>query len=158
MATCSNTTLSIEPQTGQLLQTKDISGYNIIGADTDGGTGCVSYHIRTSGSAVKNCRYPHSALITRAISSDDYDPFNPTPTANIEVYHGECRNYKNNKTATTNGVMQSDYAVSLPYTTIDIMAGDKIVVTERARTIEGVVDDAYLGNLGMTVFWSKVNN
>lgn len=105
-----------------------------------------------------NPRFPHTIRITRLDTTTPYDPFNPAEPTTIEVYHGEGRNYKNNKTSPVNSVLQSDYAVSLPFTEIDIMAGDTIVITERARTIQGIVDDAYLGNLGLTVFWNKVNN
>lgn len=105
-----------------------------------------------------NPRFPHTIRITRLDTTTPYDPFNPAEPTTIEVYHGEGRNYKNNKTSPVNSVLQSDYAVSLPFTEIDIMAGDTIVITERARTIQGIVDDAYLGNLGLIVFWNKVNN
>ena len=107
---------------------------------------------------MENPRFPHSILITRVDTTTPYDPFNPTEPTPTEVYHGEGRNYKNNKTSPVNGVIQSDYAVSLPFTEIDIKTGDKITVTERMRTIVGTVDDPYLGNLGLTVFWNKVNN
>ena len=127
-------------------------------------------------SVMENPRFPHSILITRVVSVDvtdpteevPYDPFAEPPavppetgdstTSTVEVYHGEGRNYKNNKTSPVNGVIQSDYAASIPYTEIDIKTGDSIVVTERVRTISGIVDDAYLGNLGLTVYWNKVNN
>lgn len=105
-----------------------------------------------------NPRFPHTIRIIR-VTTGTFDPFNPNQsTTEEEVYHGEGRNYKNNKTSTVNGVLQSDFAVSLPFTEIDIKAGDKITVTERARVISGLVDDAYLGNLGLTVYWNKVNN
>ena len=125
---------------------------------------------------MENPRFPHTIRITRVISVSatepteevPYDPFNPPPsdppeegdatTTTIEVYYGEGRNYKNNKTGAVNGVIQSDYAVSIPFTEIDIMTGDSITVTERTRTLTGLVDDPYLGNLGLTVYWNKVNN
>jgi len=107
---------------------------------------------------MENPRFPHTIRITRVDTTVPYDPFNPTTPTTIEVYYGEGRNYKNNKTGAVNGVIQSDYAVSIPFTEIDIMTGDTITVTERTRTLTGMVDDPYLGNLGLTVYWNKVNN
>lgn len=105
-----------------------------------------------------NPRFPHTIRITRLISPDGYDPYSGIEIEPTEIYHGEGRNYKNNKTNLVNGVVQSDYAVSIPFTEIDVMTGDTIVITERTRTISGNVDDAYLGNLGLTIFWTRVNN
>jgi hypothetical protein len=123
-----------------------------------------------------NSRYPHTIKITRTISISatepieevPYDPFAPPPsdppeqgdvtTEVLEIYDGKGRNYKSNKTNPTNGVLQTDYAVSIPFTVIEIKAGDSITVIERNRTMGGVIEDSYLGNLGLTVFWNKVNN
>lgn len=108
-----------------------------------------------------NSQFPHTIRITRAGTIPEgtvYDPFNPPTIADEEVYYGEGRSYKNNKTNPQSGVLVSDYMASLPYNTIEIRAGDKIVATERNRTISGTIDDAYAGNMGVHVFWTKVNN
>jgi hypothetical protein len=113
---------------------------------------------------ISNPRYPHSIRITRNVSST-YDPFNDANSTNteVEVYNGEGRNYKANNTNPSNGVLVSDYAVSIPFVEIEIRAGDKIRVIDRmralpdAKILEGEVVDAYLGNMGLTVYWNKVN-
>jgi hypothetical protein len=112
---------------------------------------------------ISNPRYPHSIRITRNVSST-YDPFNDANSTNteVEVYNGEGRNYKANNTNPSNGVLVSDYAVSIPFVEIEIRAGDKIRVIDRmralpdAKILEGEVVDAYLGNMGLTVYWNKV--
>ncbi len=109
-----------------------------------------------------NPRYPHSIRIVRTVASA-YDPFTGGTTTEEEIYHGEGRNYKANNTNASNGVLVSDYAVSIPFVEIDIMAGDQIKVTDRmkaldgAKIMEGEIVDAYLGNLGLTVYWNRKN-
>ena len=108
-----------------------------------------------------NPQFPHTIKITRTTGT--YDPFNGGTTTTEEIYNGEGRNYKSGNTNPTNGVLVSDYVVSMPFTLLEILAGDKIEVTDRmtaledARVLRGDVVDAYLGNLGLNVYWNKTN-
>jgi len=102
-----------------------------------------------------NPQFPHTIKITRTTGT--YDPFNGGTTTTEEIYNGEGRNVKTMGTNPSNGVLVSDYAVSIPFTLVNIQAGDKIKVTDRVRVIEGDVVDAYLGNLGLNVYWNKTN-
>lgn len=102
-----------------------------------------------------NPRYPHTIKITRATGT--YDPFNPAAETLSTIYNGEGRNYKYGGTNPYNGVLTSDFCISIPLTNIEVKAGDRVEVTEVMRVIEGEVVDYYLGNLGVTVYWNKKN-
>lgn len=118
-----------------------------------------------------NPRYPHSILITRNIVTDSSTPVSPdpfggdTPETETEIetlYQGEGRNYLERTATIVDGVASRRYAISIPFSGVSsdvtFLKGDDVSVIERNRSLVGRVEDSYLGNLGMTVYWNKVTN
>jgi hypothetical protein len=107
---------------------------------------------------INNPRFPHNVKIVRMVDSDVYNPFEPSDGQELVVYQGKCRNYKNNNTKEKDGVYISDFVLSIPFTLIDIKAGDTVLLEDRVRVIKGIVVDNYLGNIGLNVYYNKINN
>lgn len=166
---CTNPTLSVDFTTGQLLQTSEIGAPPIVGAESDGDSGDVMYVVKTP--SLSNPRYPHTILIKRTIVTDAATPTSPDPfgggtpaptTEVVTLYNGEGRNYTEKAATMVDGVAVRRLAISVPFsgvpTSVTFMKGDDVTVTERNRTLVGRVEDSYLGNLGMTIWWTKVTN
>lgn len=104
-----------------------------------------------------NPQFPHWIKITRTKVNTDVNP--PTSITQI-VHEGECRNYpsRSGSTGMKEGVIVSDYTISLPFNKVKIDAGDTTEVTDLIRTFTGVVVNSHNGNLGCTIWHNKVNN
>ena len=103
---------------------------------------------------IQNPRFPHKVIITR--TGERKNPFDEAKEQLI--YDGKCRNYISNKPSNAGVVSQSDYTISAPIIETEIKKGDKVVVTEKVRTIEGRVVDSYVGNIGSNIYWNKDGN
>ena len=104
-----------------------------------------------------NPQFPHSVKITRVLVNTEVNP--PTSVI-VTVFKGECRNYpsRSGSTGMTEGVIVSDYTISLPYNEIPFEHGDTTEVTDLVRIFTGVIVNSHNGNLGCTIWHNKVNN
>lgn len=111
-----------------------------------------------------NPRFPHMITITRNIRISEGDKIDtPWDVPNeesslVSIYKGEGRSYPNNRGSFKDNIVVSNYSISIPYTNIAPMRGDVVEVVERTTTITGIVEDFYLGSLGLTVYWNKDSN
>lgn len=113
-----------------------------------------------------NPRFPHSIVISRVVrttseqvESSPWDSGDPDTVEVIEIiYNGEGRNYKDGVKRGRDNVVLYDFGISIPYTEIELKKGDKVEVMERNRLISGFIQDSYLGNLGLNVYWNSDSN
>ena len=104
---------------------------------------------------MNNPRFPHKLQIVRTENTGtNWDPV----FEDVVIHFSECRNYISTKSTEYNGVANSKYTVSLPIHNVSILAGDKIIVTDRVRTIIGEVVDSQIGNIGANIYYNEVKN
>lgn len=102
--------------------------------------------------AVSNPRHPHRCTIYRLVDETSF-----SDGEKVILYEGACRKETttNLRTFKTDGVIKSDYLVSLPGTVGGILAGDLIDVTDRqGEFMECIISDSYAGNLGTNVYFN----
>ena len=102
-----------------------------------------------------NPRFPHSVIVTREENIGSSD----TPDIqNVVLLSSECRNYITTKSTESNGVVSSNYTISLPVHSVNILTGDKLVVTDTVRSIVGEVVASQIGNLGANIYYNEIKN
>lgn len=105
--------------------------------------------------AISNPRFPHTLVVTREENvGSTYEP-NIQP---VVILSCECRNYITTKSTESNGVVSSNYTVALPVHSVNILTGDKIVVTDTVRSINGEIVASQIGNLGANIYYNEVKN
>lgn len=105
--------------------------------------------------SVNNPRWPHHVTVTREVNTGtEYDPVITTTI----LLDSECRNYISVKASEKNGVIESGYTVSVPPHRVNILTGDKIVVVDYVRTIEGTVKGSQVGNIGANIYYDEIKN
>lgn len=104
---------------------------------------------------ITNPRFPHSVVITREENTGTtYEPI----FEDVELLSSECRNYITTKITESNGVVSSNYTISLPLHSVNIITGDKLVVTDTVRSIIGEVVASQIGNIGANIYYNEVKN
>lgn len=105
-------------------------------------------------SSITNTRYPHHVRIYRT----DRDYFKGDETETV-LYDGKCRKEPNRTGGYAEKVTKGDYRMSIPGTGYDIRTGDRMDIDEqRVSFMKVVVTDAYMGNLGTTVWFNLTKN
>ena len=104
-----------------------------------------------------NPEYPHWVKVTRIVVNTEVNP--PTSTTQT-IHEGECRNYPtpSGSTGMSEGIIVSDFTISLPFNEVRFNTGDSTEVTDRSRTFTGTIVNSYNGNLGCKIWHNKVNN
>lgn len=102
-----------------------------------------------------NPRFPHLVKITREANTGS--SFAPV-IVQLVILNSPCRNYISTKSSETNGVISSDYTISLPRHTIDIRTGDTVEVTDVTRTIKGSVLASQINNIGANIYYNEIKN
>jgi hypothetical protein len=105
--------------------------------------------------AVDNPRWPHSCVVTRTENLGD--EATPNMTA-ITVLASVCRNSVSGKGMNRRSVYESEFTVSLPFHSVSVLAGDSISVTDRVRTIQGIVVEASVHNFGANIYYIEQKN
>jgi len=102
-----------------------------------------------------NDRFPHRVIITRLEGGSAF----AEPTSQV-IYDGKCRNYRTTASNTNlkNDVLVGAYTLAIPSLSFEIKAGDNLLITDRVRTLEGVVKDSQQTNLGLNVWWDFIDN
>lgn len=104
---------------------------------------------------MNNPRFPHSVVVTREENTGSSD----TPIiGDVEILFSNCRNYITTKSSESNGVVSSNYTISLPSHLVNILTGDKVTVTDRVRIIKGEVVASQIGNLGANIYYNEIKN
>ncbi len=107
-------------------------------------------------SSVSNPRFPHTCKVYRLAEIDNF-----SDGEEIVLYEGKCRKNVNTslRTFKTDGVIKSDYSLSIPGTVKGIRAGDLVDVTDMQGDFKAcLVSDCYAGNLGTTVYFNVTQN
>lgn len=105
--------------------------------------------------AVDNPRWPHSVVVSRVVNSGT--EFAPNMTATT-VLSSVCRNSVSGKGMNRRSVYESEFTVSLPFHSTNVVAGDSITVTDRTRTIQGTVVEASVHNFGANIYYIEIKN
>jgi len=104
---------------------------------------------------IHNPRFPNNVKIIRESNSGSSD----SPViVNVIILTSECRNYISTKSSETNGVISSDYTISLPRHDTDIRTGDSIEVEDVTRTIKGTVLASQVNNIGANIYYNEIKN
>lgn len=104
-----------------------------------------------------NPRFPHWVKIERTVADITVNP--PTSTTQ-KILESECRNFtsRSGGTGMIEQVIVSDYTIAMPFSEIEIQAGDILTITDRVKTFTGIVVNSYNGNLGCMIWHNKTNN
>lgn len=103
---------------------------------------------------VSNPRFPHHCRIYRRVD----DPFHGT-TFETDLYEGECRKSPNRTGGYAETPVKGDFRLGVPDTDIDVKSGDLMDITDKSDTYTAVtVTDAYVGNLGTTIYFNLTKN
>lgn len=104
--------------------------------------------------AIKNPRYPHHVRIYRR----EEDGFTGA-YADTDLYEGKCRKEPNRTGGYAERVIKGDFRMSVPDTSIDVKSGDLMDITDKGGYMREVtVNDAYIGNIGVTIWFNLTKN
>lgn len=106
---------------------------------------------------VDNPRWPHKCKIYRLTTATNWDDGEM-----VSLYDGICRKYGNTSIRTfqgNSGVVEADYALSIPGQLSGIQPGDLVDVTDLNSTSNaGLITDCHTGTLGTTVYFNLSKN
>lgn len=102
---------------------------------------------------MENKRFPHRIVIERSTGGSAFEqPETET------LYDGEGRNYRNQMSKTSKGVIESDYVIAMPLVDFEIRKMDMITVYERNTVRKGHVKDSVDTNFGTNIWWNLASN
>lgn len=104
---------------------------------------------------MENPRFPHSVKVTKETNTGSSEA--PVIVPEI-ILQSSCRNYITTKSSEYNGVVSSDFTISLPRHMININTGDTVEVVDVARTINGTVLASQINNIGANIYYNEIKN
>lgn len=108
-----------------------------------------------------NPRFPHLLVVKRASVDADGVPItdsdgNIVEETVLESYFGYRTQTMN--TSSSGDVIKADYKLALPRTTVNIMANDKIYITDYTRSFVATVLKFNTFNLGSNIWANEIKN